>query len=157
MILWVDEILHHPRIPKIMIPPTSNGFPWFQNGAGCCPGMPRNRLPPINSRMFFVRRSRQLDRHSQHALGYGIARIRARTLWAGGWHKANSICPVRALWRLGAFGVFCPERKKGHPFGEVAFWSKGTTDRHPPRNVDRFLGVWMGKSRYGVLALTNVF
>ena len=36
-LLWVDEILHHPRSPRMMIPlsiPTQNGFPWFQSGAG---------------------------------------------------------------------------------------------------------------------------
>ena len=36
----MDEILHHPRNPGMMIPlqiPTNNGFSWFQSGAGFRP------------------------------------------------------------------------------------------------------------------------
>ena len=36
LLLWMDKILHHLRIPGMMIPPqipTNNGFPWFRSGA----------------------------------------------------------------------------------------------------------------------------
>ena len=39
-ILWMDEILHHLKIPGTMVPlkiPTNNAFLWFQSGAGFRP------------------------------------------------------------------------------------------------------------------------
>ena len=40
LVLSMDEILHHPRNPGMMMPlqiTANNGFPWIQSGAGCRP------------------------------------------------------------------------------------------------------------------------
>ena len=97
LILWMDEILHHPRDPGMIIPlqiPANNGFPWYQSGAGFCPSTVGSTLGQVE----------------QFRIPYGVSQSRSRIpfLVFKGKRKGNNIfrtfptCRARSASRRNA-------------------------------------------------------